>query len=211
MIKRQGFTLIEVMIALIIFAIIASITASAMHNTLTSREHLTKHMEQLTKWQLAVTMLERDFTQIVDRPIRTGKMLERAALIGTPIYVEFTRGGVESMEGVNLQRAAWICDKESLIRRHWLVLDPPNIQKYHDKHFLDNLKACKFEYITHKQTIKPSWNTDTNIQGTMQEHMPLAIKIKLNTNTNEILSFPFRIIIFINVYYYFFLTIYFNF
>jgi general secretion pathway protein J len=189
--SNTGFTLIEIMIALIIFAIIASITARSIQNTLITRESLTKNSAQIAKWQLAITLLEKDFNQIVDRPIRTEKMRLKASLFGTSNYVEFTRQGVYAVNNnehsSNLQRAAWLCENGSLIRRHWQVLDPINSKLYTDQKFLDNLQMCKFAYITPQHTIASKWNTDTN------SHMPLAIQITLNTNTNKKANFIFAI------------------
>ena len=191
--KNQGFTLIEIMVALIIFTIIASITAVSMHNILTSRERVNKQIENLTQWQIALAILEQDFKHVINRPVRTNSMQERAALQGTPNSVEFTRDGVNIVNETNLttlQRVAWRCNSGNLVRRYWLVLDPPQLNQYHEQVFLTKLKTCKFAYLGQANQTLANWNTDTNPQGTQTITMPRAIMLTLNQNSNTALLFP---------------------
>ncbi len=90
---KQGYTLLEVLVALAVFAILSTITASAMYNAFTTRSHVNLQTDQLNSLQIAITLITRDTEQLVERSVLDHDMHSVAPFIGEPSYLEFTRGG----------------------------------------------------------------------------------------------------------------------
>ena len=61
---NKGFTLLEVMVALAVFAILASITASAMYYAFDTRARVNQQANQLNELQSSIIMLTREITHI---------------------------------------------------------------------------------------------------------------------------------------------------
>jgi general secretion pathway protein J len=68
-IKSKGFTLIEMIIAISIFAIIAVAGYSSLTNFIKSSKAIEKSMENLEELQLFLTFVERDFSQVFSQEI----------------------------------------------------------------------------------------------------------------------------------------------
>lgn len=67
--KVTAFTLIEVMIALFIFGILASISAVVMYDLLNSRQVISEHSKRLHERQLALNIIDNDLWQALPRTI----------------------------------------------------------------------------------------------------------------------------------------------
>ena len=181
--KMRGFTLIEVLIALTVFAILASITSSAMYQAFNTRDRVTSQANRLNTLQLAIILIKRDTQQILERSILGDEMHTFPPFTGQPNYIEFTRGGVANPMGINrgstLQRVAYLCKKNQLIRRSWQTLDSPNRNQYQDKLLLDNLTQCEFSFLAHNLQILPSWQEYALQQNQRKETLPTAIRLTL--------------------------------
>jgi general secretion pathway protein J len=68
--RSQGFTLIELMVALFITAIIFSIGYGAINQALRNHEELKEHQTRLSEVQTAVRTMVQDFSELAARPIR---------------------------------------------------------------------------------------------------------------------------------------------
>lgn len=132
--KRQtrGFTLIEILVAMLIVAIIGIMAYGGLHRLINLHEQTAASMHRLQLLQQAVTIMTRDFSQLEPRPVRDplgGAPL--AAFMSTPQNqppLVFTRGGwsnpladVRSTE----ERVAYQLDKHQLLRLSWPELDVP--------------------------------------------------------------------------------------
>ena len=68
--KQQGFTLLELMIASIIFAIMAVMAYGGLDNVISNSQSSKQSLQRLQQIQQSVSILNRDFGQIIPRPIR---------------------------------------------------------------------------------------------------------------------------------------------
>ena len=68
--NNQGFTLLEVLVAFTIFAIIGVISSQLMSQTISAQANLSSRGERLGDLHRAMQILQRDLMQITDRPVR---------------------------------------------------------------------------------------------------------------------------------------------
>jgi len=182
--KQAGFTLLEVLIALVVFAIIASITSSAMYYAFNTRARLKIQADRLSHLQTGLVILTRDTRQIIDRSVRGNDMVIYTGLIGQKDSVEFTRGGLVNPNGVErrstLQRIALICRDKQLFRRRWDILDTLDRNRYRESVLIENLADCDFKYINHQGQVLNDWNAQSIHQEEQLEPLPKAIQLNIN-------------------------------
>ena len=128
--RVQGFTLIEVLVALAIFGVLSVLAYQALGQSLSNAELLGDRMDRLRAIQQTMRVLGKDLVQAVPRPVRnplTGGVVGSIRTEpGTEFALEVTRGGWPNPAGVprgTLQRAAYKIEDGELIRIHWNVLD----------------------------------------------------------------------------------------
>lgn len=173
----RGFTLLELLISLVIFGLIAAMAYSGLNNVLIARSQTEAKVQQLYKLQMALTMMERDVEQAVDRPTRDEYGDEKPALVGNEYgdyLLEFTRDGwlnPLSSPRSSLQRVAYSIKDEKLIRTIWYVLDRAQDSQHYDTVLLDDVKNLEFRYLDANGEWQRSWPPQT-LAGSTQ--IPLA-------------------------------------
>ena len=128
--RQPGFTLIEVLVALAVFGILAAVSYLTLGQTLSNADLLTVRMERLQSIQRAVRFLDSDLMQATPRPVRDvlGETFGPALVtnLGGEFALEVTHGGWNNPAGLprsTLQRSAYRIEDGDLIRYHWTVLD----------------------------------------------------------------------------------------
>ncbi|HSD68664.1 MAG TPA: type II secretion system minor pseudopilin GspJ [Woeseiaceae bacterium] len=128
--RQSGFTLIEVLVSLAIFAILSALAYGVLNQTLANAELLNERMDRLQALQRTMRTLSEDFIQLTPRPVRgdLGDDYDAALQTGirTSFALELTRGGWNNPLALprgTLQRAAYRIEDGQLLRYHWNVLD----------------------------------------------------------------------------------------
>ena len=123
----QGFTLIEVLVAFLIFALIGLISSQLMNQTITSNAELSERGARLGDLHRAMQILQRDVMQLSNRPIRNEYGdVSQALIIGTDGAIEFSRVGWRNplqLPRAEVQRVAYLLQDNTLMRGYWPVLD----------------------------------------------------------------------------------------
>lgn len=184
--NNLGYTLIEVMVALLIFVIIAGTTSGILYHVFNTRDRINAQAKELGDLQLAITLIQRDTQQMVDRAILGNDMHNFPPFIGLSNYVEFTHGGVVNPNGEEerstLSRVAFLCEKNQLIRRSWAHLDLPSRNTYVDSLLLSNLEGCSFAYLGKNLQRLSEWKAYALQQNQQNETLPLALQLQLKVH-----------------------------
>lgn len=181
--NNKGFTLIEILVALSIFAILATITSSSLYYAFNTRVRVNKQADQLNQLELTFSILQQDTSQIIARAVRGNEMRLFPTIVGQAEYLEFTRDGIvnpNSMEKRStLKRIAFVCTDGQLIRRTWATLDPLDRNVYKDHILLNKLSECQFAYLNKNLQSLTEWREQSVDQNQHPEPFPKAFQIKL--------------------------------
>jgi len=185
--RQRGFTLVELLVALFIAAVMFAIGYGAIRQALASHEALKDQQAHLLELQNAMRVLEQDFVQVAPRPVRqpVGDEPAQPALAGgasgtqsalnsattgsgttgaLPI-VAFTRTGWANPRGLQrtgLQRVAYFLENGTLRREHWNVLDPTLASTTVRRDLLTHVKAVTIRYMDVNHQWQDQWPPQTN-------------------------------------------------
>ncbi|HIG43636.1 MAG: type II secretion system minor pseudopilin GspJ [bacterium] len=125
----RGFTLLEVLVAMSIFAVIGLGSNQMLRTVIQAHKGTQQQIQSFSAYTKAFSMMDRDFSQLIPRPIKDqyGDM-SPALVLGSDSYViEFSRTGWNNplkLKRSNIQRVAYqLTDENELKRIFWLVLD----------------------------------------------------------------------------------------
>lgn len=136
---QRGFTLLEMLIAMAVFAVMSLVAYQGLRAVLTA-DHVTREQAQrLADLQVTLSVLERDLAQVVDVTVRDefGDPLPplRLRAGGEHQLLELVRGGAGGEQ--RLRRTAWQITERGLERRLWPGVDIVDVQSMRIRPFAD--------------------------------------------------------------------------
>lgn len=151
---QQGLTLIELLIAIAIFAVMSAAMFVAFDSFQKGKQVTDTNAERLKHYQLAFNILARDFQQMVPRPVRDefgsdAPLYAMQSDVG--IDVEFTRAGwnrspFSKVQRAELQRVAYYLEEKKLMRGAWRVLDRAEDSIPDRTELLDGVENLSFTF-----------------------------------------------------------------
>lgn len=161
-----GFTLLELLIAIALFALLGLATWRMLDTLLRSDEALRVQEMQLRQFARALWLLERDLLQAVPRPVRDGYGDEQIAFIGQLADVqglpalELTRSGWRNptaLQRSSLQRVQWRLSGDCLERLYWVVLDRDVSSEARVQAALDGVSEWRLRYLDETRQWHDEW------------------------------------------------------
>ncbi|HSG91433.1 MAG TPA: type II secretion system minor pseudopilin GspJ [Pseudomonadales bacterium] len=188
--RAGGFTLVEILIAVGIFALIGVVSAALLTRILEARALSDARAERLAAVQLAVQRIERDLLQWLPRGVRDGFGDPQPALrLQPPASLELTVQGWRNPLGLprsELQRVAWeFGDDGELLRRFWVVLDRAQDSEARTQTVLTGIENVEFELLDDGGATRRAWPPDEgdavllpgeDADGTAS---PVALRVRL--------------------------------
>jgi general secretion pathway protein J len=190
----EGFTLLELLIAMAIFAIMAALAYGGLASVLTARENISAEATRLRNIQQLMLMLERDLDQLADRSMRDEYGDRQPALRGGEDWFEFTRSGwsnpAEQLRS-DLQRVAYTLRERRVIRAYWQVLDRAQDSAPLEMTLLDPVLNLRLRYLDANRQLQADWPPPT-IEAAA-ETLPIALELHLELEDWGNLTRLFRI------------------
>ena len=180
---QLGFTLIEIMVAMAIFALIA-VGSVAMLTAISDKNDLSEErMQSLQEMQRAMLIIERDFLQMVPRKARLeGEVSDNLVFAGKFAFesdsegLGFVRSGWHNpqltLRRSTLQSVAYRTQDNQLQRLFSTYVD--NAIGYEPKMrvLLENVESVSFEFLEKFDSKKFEWKEAEPI-----EELPIAVAI----------------------------------
>lgn len=184
--RQRGFTLLEILVAVTILAIMGLMSFRAVRDARVQSEIAASHMERLREVQRAVHLLVSDLRTLAPRPVR--ELIGdgyRPALMRDPNAValfELTRAGWPNGAGTprgTLQRVRYRLDDRKLIREHWNVTDPTLANEPVQRELLTGVERVEVRYLDAGRNWDVQWPP---LGGTGERALrarPLAVEITI--------------------------------
>ena len=180
----RGFTLVEMLVALLGFGLLAAAATGILNLTLRDRAALAQNTETITEIQLARAIIRADLSQVVQRPVRDAFGATAATGLtggeaGKPLLAFVRRGwdnpGREARS--SLQYVEYVRDGAQLMRRSRPYLDPTPETPVTAAPLLTNLRAVSVNFLSHGQWAE-RWIATGETPG-----LPDAVQVAATLNT----------------------------
>jgi general secretion pathway protein J len=175
---QTGFTLLELLVALAIFSVMAAMAYSGLNGLIQNRDQLSQVSDRLHELQLTMDTLRRDLSQSIPRPVRDELGDLRPAMAAFPgrFDLELTRGGWPNplaQPRSHLQRVVYRFEGDELVRYGALVLDGGARTDARRRVLLSGLNSFDVRILDSLGEWQSGWPVDG------QPAMPRAVRLEM--------------------------------
>lgn len=194
--RDSGFTLIEVLIAVTIFAVMSALAYRGLASILNSRERVAQENQ---KWRGVSTFfarLEADLANAVARDIRNSNNLVEHAFVGNVTFnketegqLMFTRMGLPGTSGTLAapQRLGYRIKEGTIEELVWPVLDqgPRTVPAVYP--LLSGVNTFTLRYLDANQAWQTRW-PPLGTGPTPAQNIPKALEVALTLDSGEMIT-----------------------
>ena len=147
-----GFTLLELLVALSIFALISAMAYGGLQSIMNQQQQTTARSDRLSDLQKAYRIMQRDLEQVVSRDVRNEFGDRIGAMVGGSGFdgVEFSRAGHPNPAGFlrsEILRVAYVPDQDTLLRRTWRVLDRAQDTEADEQNLVESMSRFTMRFL----------------------------------------------------------------
>lgn len=190
----RGFTLLEVMVAVALFAVVSTLALSGYNELSRQSRRLEQSMSRVRAIQSTMQRMSQDFMSIEPRPVREplGDGMQPALRADgrTDQLAELTHSGWSNPAGVprpTLQRVAYRLDNNQLTREYWTMLDRTLASQPISAVMLDGVRGAKLRFMDSNRNWQEQWPAPNSNVGGLPAgssdalaQRPLAVEITLD-------------------------------
>lgn len=164
--RLAGFTLIEMLVAVFLLAVLGTAGFSMLFQMNTTKDVVLAQADRLAELQRTFYWMTEDFTQVVDRPVRSS-VDERipsflVSLQGDSI-IQISRAGwtnparTVSPARSDLQRVSYSLDEDKLMRNYWYHLDSLDDAPTKRRQLLSKVEDLSLRFLDRTGEWHDSW------------------------------------------------------
>ena len=184
--RDRGFTLLEILVAVAILAIMGVMAFRGVTEARVSVQNAGGHMDRLREVQRAMNLLTGDFRTLAPRPIREpiGDGF-RAAVRRDPnavTLVELSHAGWPNGAGTprgTVQRVSYRLEERTLIRDYWTVTDPTLANAPVSRRLLTQVNRIEMRYMNAGREWVTQWPALGSVGDTRFRARPIAVEITI--------------------------------
>ena len=159
--SQRGFTLLEILVALFVFAIISVLMTGALRSVMMTQEGTEKNAKRLRELQNALLIFSRDVEQTINRPVINPSGKEEASFIGEPRYFVFTHLGFANPTGrlakSSIERTRYLINEHAFFRETWPVIDAAPTTHFNKRQLLAYVSDVRFKYVDKNGRYYYTW------------------------------------------------------
>lgn len=191
--RQRGFTLLEMIIAVVIFAVISMITFTGLSQMIKIGDQVGASNERLSQIQFALAYFHKDWLQVTKRNIRDDFGDSKNHIELEENRISWTRGGWNNLLGAQrseLQRVEYVVQDQQLVRRAWTTLDRAVDSKPIETRLLANVKDLKVEFMVSANDSVTAWPNPLTTQGGQPRALRIALDIDGMGQIHRIFEVP---------------------
>lgn len=184
--RPGGYTLIEVLIAVTVFAVLAASAYMALNALSRAAMEQRQASEALAALQLAVARFDADLRQVTTRAVRSRDGGLEPALVGSRLELTATRAGWSNPAAVRrgqLQRFSWSLEQDRLVRLSWPVTDIAAATQPLSDSLLEELRLIEFRY----RDRSGRWHDQWPPAQAVDESLPVAVELNLDSRRHGVI------------------------
>ena len=182
---RQGFTLIEAMISMVIVSLILLISTNILESSISSRTQTLNVLDDVKEFNLISNTLRRDFRQAMNVPMRD--------TFGLPVNATFysaeqsnrvtltTKVNHSNTMTSNLRRIEYLLQDGAFVRRQYYAVNPYMSQESFESKLFEDVDDLSFGFSDGSKWYS-QWPNDEVTSRTM----PQLIQVKLVIDNHKI-------------------------
>ncbi len=181
--RQPGFTLLEVLVAIAVFSVVAMVSYTTLDTYLDQRDRLTQHYGKLERLQRLFILLERDIQYTIKRTVRDGGDLLPAIMSANGdgfISMTVALPDIENPTGIALRRVQWRLEGEEMFRAEWEVLDRSNAIEPSELLISDEVDDVEINYLSYD--LRSGVSSDSSLEP---EQIPDGVEVTIALNTGE--------------------------
>lgn len=187
--KQQGFTLIEILVALAVFSVMSVLAYGGLEHVLNAREDIGSRTEELRQLQVVFATIKNDLEQSVNRPVRDrlgNRLISFDSKVDEDdIKLAFTTQAHTHWQYENgvsaLQRVEYRIEEGKLSRYFWTVLDRAHNTEPESAALLNEIKDIEFEFIN--KYVHEFWPLPKGHED--YEALPRAVKVTISFTSDK--------------------------
>ncbi len=185
----RGYLLLELLVAVAIFAVLAALAWGGLDAVVRARVATDREAARLAELQRAIVGFERDLREVAARPVRGSAGQIWPALLGSATTVELSHAAYASLSvprSPALARSQWSIAGGRLLRRVDVVLDRPPGAPEAPVAMLGDVESLALRYLDGGGTWREEWPPRTGVK-TEPDLLPRAVEFQLRlTDLGEI-------------------------
>lgn len=195
-----GFTLLEILVALIIFGLMSVISFRGLSTVAQSRAHLAQENRKWSEVALLFARLEQDLSMLANRPVRDAANLNAAPLVAKSILqsasdtqLSFTRMGLPDQDNALAAptRCGYRLQGERVEQLIWPATDAAPRTMPTVNLLMENVTAVEFTYLDSTGTWHSRWPLPDS-----DRVFPEAVQVVLDLKSGERITRLFALPVF---------------
>jgi general secretion pathway protein J len=200
--NSKGFTLLELLVALAIYGLLAAMSYGGLQAVLNQQWHTEQAADRLAELQKMYLLMQRDIEQVVPRLVRNEFGDAQQPLVGDD-SLRLTRGGWRNPAGrqrSTLQRVGYAYEEQQLVRYAWSVLDRAQDSEPLKQPLTEDVERMQLRYLDGYDAWKEQWpdtsgyaSSEVAADRTEFPELPKAVEVTIEHKTFGTLVWLFQL------------------
>lgn len=182
--NNKGFTIIEVLVSLVIFSMIALVSSNILKSSLETEQKTSLHLDSIKELNLASTIIRRDLRQIVNISSKDFYGVDMYGTFISPMNSQslMFNSNIKSLsdEISPIKRIQYEFDGNKLIRKQFFSSNPYDPDDFTNLDLIKDIDNLEFTFL-----YENSWHESWPISLIASKKIPTLIKIEFSKQNKD--------------------------